>query len=110
MKYKILRSRLNMEETVVVYFDYEKEEWTLEEQEWQDKGPYLIYKSHFKHCHPDNLSCCDECLKLNGFEIDETLPAITLEDVIESNKYREMMYLQESLEKWHNPVGYHFRN
>ena len=101
---------LNMEETVVVYFDYEKEEYTLEEQEWQDKGPYLIYKSHFKHCHPDDLSCCDECLKLNGFEIDETLPAITLEDVIESNKYREMMYLQESLEKWHNPVGYHFRN
>ena len=99
-----------MEETVLVYFDYEKEEWTLEEQEWQDKGPYLIYKSHFNECHPDNLSCCDECLKLNGFEIDETLPAITLEDVIESNKYREMMYLQESLEKWHNPVVYQFRN
>ncbi len=48
---------------------------------------YRIIKGHEAHCHP-MASCCDECLKLNGFDIDETTPAVTLEDVIEANKYR----------------------
>ena len=46
---------------------------------------YRIIKGHEAHCHP-MASCCDECLKLNGFDIDETTPAVTLEDVIEANK------------------------
>lgn len=48
---------------------------------------YTFVKGHEAHCHP-MLNCCDECLKLNGFDIDETIPAVTLEDVIEANKYR----------------------
>lgn len=46
---------------------------------------YLITEGHEEHCHP-MASCCDECLKLNGFDIDESIPAVTLADVIEANK------------------------
>jgi len=46
---------------------------------------YLYLEGHEPHCDVMG-SCCDECLKLNGFDIDETLPPVTLEDVIEANK------------------------
>jgi len=46
---------------------------------------YILTEEHEGHCDP-LWSCCDECLKLNGFDIDDTLPPVTLADVIEANR------------------------
>ena len=45
---------------------------------------YLYLEGHEPHCNV-MASCCDGCLKLNGFDVDETLPPVSLEDVIEAN-------------------------
>jgi len=55
-------------ETVEVYIDADTEEDTLDPSNALDLPPYTILKDHFGKCHPD-ASCCDECLRLNGFEV-----------------------------------------
>ena len=54
-------------------------------QHYPMEDDYLYLEGHAIHCHV-MCNCCDGCLKLNGFDIDETLPPVTLEDVIEANK------------------------
>jgi hypothetical protein len=57
-------------ETVQVYIDDYTEEETLDPTNAiEDIGPYTILKEHFGECHPDAASCCDECLRLNGFDV-----------------------------------------
>lgn len=51
----------------------------------QQGDDYLYLEGHEEHCHPMG-NCCDGCLKLNGFDIDESTPAVTVADVIAANK------------------------
>lgn len=48
---------------------------------------YIFTEGHEGHCDP-MWSCCDECLKLNGFDIDDSAPPVTLADVIEANRLK----------------------
>ena len=57
-------------ETVQVYIDDYTEEETLDPTNAnEDIGSFTILKEHFGECHPDADSCCDECLRLNGFDV-----------------------------------------
>ena len=81
MKRKSMEGRMRRKnaETVQVYFDDYTEEETLDPTNATDKIGYTILKEHFGKCHPDYEVCCDDCLRLNGFEVENAEETMNFE-------------------------------